>query len=87
MTADLAAAAPSTVAVLRALDRPQPREQRGTVAEYLAAVEAGKEAIRAGEVFQVVLSQRFAVDCPADALDVYRSCAPRTPAPTCTSTG
>ena len=44
-------------------------------------VEAGKEAIRAGEVFQVVLSQRFAVDCPADALDVYRVLRASNPSP------
>ena len=44
-------------------------------------VEAGKEAIRAGEVFQVVPSQRFSVDCPADALDVYRVLRASNPSP------
>jgi len=44
-------------------------------------VAAGQEAIRAGEVFQVVLSQRFAAPCPADALDVYRVLRTTNPSP------
>ena len=40
-----------------------------------------EEAIRAGEVFQVVLSQRFSVPCPADALDVYRVLRASNPSP------
>ena len=52
-----------------------------TPEQFHAMVEAGKEAIRAGEVFQVVLSQRFSVDCPADALDVYRVLRTSNPSP------
>lgn len=48
---------------------------------YEAMVRAGKEAIRAGEVFQVVLSQRLDVPCPADALDVYRVLRTTNPSP------
>ncbi|MBW3086396.1 Anthranilate synthase component 1 [Austwickia sp. TVS 96-490-7B] len=44
-------------------------------------VRAGQEAIRAGEVFQVVLSQRFGVPCPADAVDVYRVLRTSNPSP------
>src|SRR5674476_1426316 len=62
MTADLAAAAPSTVAVIEAT-APQSSSNH-TPEQFYAMVEAGKEAIRDGEVFQVVLSQRFAMDCP-----------------------
>ena len=40
--------------------------------EYMARVERAKEAIAAGEVFQVVPSQRFEMDTTADAFDVYR---------------
>jgi anthranilate synthase component 1 len=80
MTAALAAPAPSTVAVHAPPSRPQPAE-RSTPAEYLAAVEAGKRAIVDGEVFQVVLSQRFDLDCPADALDVYRALRAANPSP------
>ena len=48
-------------------------------------VEQAKEAIRAGEAFQIVVSQRFTVPCPADALDVYR--ALRVSQPPCTCFG
>lgn len=79
MTADLAAAAPSTVAVIE----PTAPEALSncTPEQFHAMVEAGKDAIRAGEVFQVVLSQRFSVDCPADALDVYRVLRTSNPSP------
>jgi anthranilate synthase component I len=79
MTADLAAAAPSTVAVIEPAV-PQAASNQ-TPDQFCAIVEAGKEAIRDGEVFQVVLSQRFAMDCPADALDVYRVLRASNPSP------
>ena len=79
MTKDLAAPAASTVAVI------SPQEPAAasnhTPEQFHQMVEAGKEAIRAGEVFQVVLSQRFALDCPADALDVYRVLRASNPSP------
>jgi len=59
---------------------PQVRRQR-TSAEYQAAVSAAIEEIRAGEAFQIVPSQRFETDCPADALDVYRVLRRRNPSP------
>src|SRR6266481_5069294 len=40
--------------------------------EFGRAVEQAKEYIRAGDVFQVVLSQRFESDFSGDALDFYR---------------
>jgi anthranilate synthase component 1 len=80
MTAELAEPASSTVAVHAGPRPPQPRE-RSSQAEYLAAVETGKQAIRDGEVFQVVLSQRFDLDCPAEALDVYRVLRASNPSP------
>jgi anthranilate synthase component 1 len=79
MTGDLAAAAPSTVAVID-LTAPQASSNH-TPEQFCAMVEAGKEAIRDGEVFQVVLSQRFAMDCPADSLDVYRVLRASNPSP------
>jgi anthranilate synthase component 1 len=79
MTVDLAAAAPSTVAVI---EPTTPKTSSNcTPEQFHAMVEAGKEAIRAGEVFQVVLSQRFVMDCPADALDVYRALRASNPSP------
>ena len=80
MTTQLAQPAASTVAVHATPGPPQPR-LRSTRAEYLAAVETGKQAIRDGEVFQVVLSQRFDLDCPAEALDVYRVLRATNPSP------
>lgn len=40
--------------------------------EFERAVERAKEYIRAGDVFQVVLSQRFESDFSGDPLDFYR---------------
>ncbi|MDJ0320276.1 anthranilate synthase component I [Pseudarthrobacter sp. PS3-L1] len=49
--------------------------------EYLAALDRGKEAIVDGEVFQVVISRRFEMDCGASALDVYRILRTTNPSP------
>jgi anthranilate synthase component 1 len=79
MTGELAADAASTVAVLGGPDpRVRPQLDR---AEYAAMVENAKEAVRAGEVFQMVPSQRYEVDCPADPLDVYRVLRASNPSP------
>ena len=40
---------------------------------FIAAVEKSKEYIRAGDVFQVVLSQRLSVPFRARPVDVYRA--------------
>ena len=42
---------------------------------------AAKEEIVAGEAFQIVLSQRFSLECTADALDVYRMLRLNNPSP------
>ncbi len=49
--------------------------------EFKAKVEIAKEEIRAGEAFQIVLSQRFSMPCSADALDVYRMLRLNNPSP------
>ncbi|MDO5723426.1 MAG: chorismate-binding protein [Flaviflexus sp.] len=49
--------------------------------DFEAAVETGKEHIRAGDVFQVVLSQRADIDCPAPPLEVYRVLRSINPSP------
>jgi anthranilate synthase component 1 len=49
--------------------------------EYPKAVEVAKEAIRAGECFQIVVSQRFERDTTADPLDVYRVLRTANPSP------
>ncbi|SCF41863.1 anthranilate synthase component I [Micromonospora mirobrigensis] len=48
---------------------------------YPKAVEAAKEAIRAGECFQIVLAQRFERATEADPLDVYRVLRTTNPSP------
>ncbi|WP_374112013.1 anthranilate synthase component I [Pseudonocardia sp. TRM90224] len=79
MTAELAAPAPSTVAVYRPAE---PRfVRRRSPAEHHAAVEVAKEQIRAGEAFQVVVSQRFETECSSDPLDVYRVLRATNPSP------
>ena len=59
----------------------QPFESRSPKPEFLAAVRAAKDAIAAGDAFQIVVSQRFEADCPADALDVYRVLRASNPSP------
>ncbi|MEJ3747779.1 anthranilate synthase component I [Actinomycetes bacterium KLBMP 9797] len=48
---------------------------------YPKAVEAAKEAIRAGECFQIVVAQRFERATDADPLDVYRVLRSTNPSP------
>jgi len=48
---------------------------------FIAAVEKSKEYIRAGDVFQVVLSQRMSVPFRARPVDVYRALRALNPSP------
>ncbi|HEY2347264.1 MAG TPA: anthranilate synthase component I [Xanthomonadaceae bacterium] len=48
---------------------------------YKAAVRTAQEAIKAGEVFQVVLSQRLSVPFQARPVDVYRALRALNPSP------
>jgi anthranilate synthase component I len=56
------------------------RRQR-TPEEYQRAVSSAVEEIKAGEAFQIVVSQRFEVDTSADALDIYRVLRLTNPSP------
>ncbi|GAA3676483.1 anthranilate synthase component I [Lentzea roselyniae] len=79
MTVALHTPAPPTAAVF---SRPKPQfRRRRSQAEHFAAVEKAKEAIRAGEAFQVVVSQRFEIETDADALDIYRVLRATNPSP------
>jgi anthranilate synthase component 1 len=80
MSAQLAGPAASTVATAD-FDMPPTVSSRTPKPEFLLAVETAKEAIAAGEAFQIVVSQRFDVPCPADALDVYRVLRSLNPSP------
>ena len=48
---------------------------------FAAAVDVAKEHILAGDVFQVVLSQRYELDLDADPFDLYRSLRQVNPSP------
>lgn len=49
--------------------------------EFEAAVEKCQEYIRAGDIFQVVLSQRLGLETPARSLDIYRALRIVNPSP------
>ncbi|CAM3505164.1 anthranilate synthase component I [Kibdelosporangium persicum] len=79
MSADLYTTAEPTAMVF---ERPRPRfTRRRTREEFGQAVETAKEAIRAGEAFQIVVSQRFEMHTQADPLDVYRILRTTNPSP------
>ena len=58
-----------------------PFESNFTRPEFERAVEACKEYIRAGDIFQVVLSQRLAVAASAAPFDIYRALRVVNPSP------
>jgi anthranilate synthase component I len=49
--------------------------------DYLEAVRNAKEFIAAGDIFQVVLSQRFEIDLPTPSFEVYRALRIVNPSP------
>jgi anthranilate synthase component 1 len=49
--------------------------------EYLAAVRKAKQYIRAGDIFQVVLSQRFSAKTKAQPFEIYRELRALNPSP------
>jgi anthranilate synthase component 1 len=63
---------------LTAESSPAPRT---TPADYHAAIERSKQYIRDGDVFQVVISQRFDHEVTAHPLDVYRVLRTLNPSP------
>jgi anthranilate synthase component 1 len=48
---------------------------------YAAAVEKAKEYIRAGDIYQVVPSQRWSADAPVEAFSIYRGLRTVNPSP------
>ena len=90
-----AQAAERVMDALRDLERAVPGEGRGlgetapapdpvsnfAKADYLAAVETAKEYIRAGDIFQVVPSQRWAQPFPLPPFALYRSLRRTNPSP------
>ena len=77
-----ALAAPTTPSVNAAFTLGAPEATRRTSpAEFAAAIEISKHHIVDGDVFQVVISQRFDADCSAAPLDVYRVLRSVNPSP------
>jgi len=56
-------------------------EQTVPIASWTRAVEAAKELILAGDIFQVVLSQRFDLQLGAEPFDLYRALRQVNPSP------
>ncbi|QIN28327.1 anthranilate synthase component I [Brevibacterium luteolum] len=79
MLTELAAPLASDVAWY---DRAEPQvSSRTDRDDYLQMIERAKGNIVDGDVFQVVLSQRFEAECTADPLDVYRLLRTFNPSP------
>ena len=62
-------------------DELPPARRRTSPELYAAAVEAAREHIYAGDIFQVVLAQRFDLDLEAKPFDLYRSLRQVNPSP------
>ena len=56
-------------------------ERNMSAEDFRAKVEIAKEEIRAGEAFQIVISQRFSAEVTADSLDIYRALRLSNPSP------
>lgn len=56
-------------------------KDRTTEEEFLRSIDNAKDYVRAGDVFQVVISQRFDVEAKASPLDVYRVLRALNPSP------
>jgi len=60
---------------------PSPMASNTTRVQHAAMVDKALEYIRAGDIFQVVLGQRFVKRSPADPFDVYRALRAVNPSP------
>lgn len=63
------------------LGAPAAPRHRTEKADFVAAVERSKEYIREGDIFQVVISQRFEQEATAHPIDVYRVLRSLNPSP------
>lgn len=80
MQSDLQTALPGNLAFVD--EKSAPEYQRNiSESEFVKKVTQVKEEIKAGEAFQVVISQRFAAECHADSIDVYRMLRLHNPSP------
>ena len=71
-----------TPALISEPNWPEPQfEKRTEEPEFLAQVEQAKHHVRLGDIFQVVLSQRFDQKVDVDAIEVYRALRALNPSP------
>jgi anthranilate synthase component 1 len=80
MAAELTKAVPPGVAVVETAEAPAVTSNL-PAGGFEAGVASIRERIRAGDAFQVVLSQRFEVPTTVDALDLYRVLRLTNPSP------
>lgn len=80
MQADLAISFPGDAAEIPDFSLPE-YTSNISATSFKSNIAQVKEEILAGEAFQVVLSQRFAMPCSADAIDVYRMLRLNNPSP------
>ncbi len=79
---------------IQALEKPLPHSEVGNAAAlipepstnisknaFLNMVKKAKDYIKAGDVFQIVLSQRFSIPFPLPAINLYRSLRRLNPSP------
>lgn len=83
MQQDLLAPLPGNLAYVDQKGREKNPEFKRNIkeSEFLEKVSLVKEEIKKGEAFQVVISQRFATECSADSIDVYRMLRLHNPSP------
>ncbi|MDX1780109.1 MAG: anthranilate synthase component I [Thalassovita sp.] len=78
---DLERALPQQARDLGEADDVAPPQSNFTKSGYMEAVEKAKEYIRAGDIFQVVPSQRWTQDFPLPPFALYRSLRRTNPSP------
>ncbi len=78
---DLDRALPQATREMGEAHDPAPPQSNFAHADYLAAVEKAREYIRAGDIFQVVPSQRWTQDFPLPPFTLYRSLRRTNPSP------
>jgi anthranilate synthase component 1 len=87
LAADCAGRGPAGRSVGQLLAAPPPGLEKAEAArtmtseQYQACIDAAKEYIRAGDIFQVVLSQRYDLTLEAEPYDVYRALRLLNPSP------
>lgn len=79
----LALSGPVTHAVIDINEKPEPGEVRSNLTReaFEESVRRAQEFIHAGDIIQVVLSQRFETDYDGDPLDLYRALRCVNPSP------